>query len=551
MTLNVKNRLLAIEQSSTEKVNKKLSTAKRKNRQSVESESGSRLQSIANTVSGKQSKTQDHRSFASGYFAHEWSVNASNQPSANNTASFRAPIAEAMAQPLQPELIYHQMSMRNGTVQVDAQMTAQPLQAMSQSSFFDDFDAINEAQPQQIDSPERISDEQPSLRISEQPQQSLLRAQPQQETEPVTETRLQTNTQAHERDVDQQEQATLRSPVISPDTSTNSDDDFMAELDSITAMSKSRSSKKMPKQFSGEVDAFQKELDAMVGKPSSSSSPNSDQAKPNEDKNNDASPYKGTSAGLSNHSVFDRLATNRPYANSFNLGTVNVGDRFDQFDVELDREEARTQTQIASDLGLSDVDVIADLSEISETAQPQDGAVNSTQPEQQTPASTPAETKPAETKANTQQTNYRVPVIMANEHITPWAAGAAMLVAWQGQWQVDNIEAGEGPWAEFAPLLANTNPAQLPQWHIETLSSPSDVNGWKQLLSQRGPLLLGDTEQVLVLTKLANDTNLIRVDQGAMQVAFEDFEELLARLQLSDAFVVAALVNDQSQIGQA
>lgn len=542
------NSLLALEQSTHRHG---VSKAAPKVRQSS-------LGAIAQSVHG--SKSSQKMTVVSGYFTDQLSASqAIEQPES------AAPLGLNQATALEPELPEHHIQMSSGGVSISADLTAKPLLpdghwVQGQSSFFDSFEQQEGNSPEAIFGVETEDEQesQPARLAAAEPQRA--EPAPLQEGERFVLVRESAPAPAQEEAKAPDSRISQAGEMMADFKERDDTDDFMSELDSITAMSQSRSKKAVPSAYSKEVDAFQKELDSIVGNSGADQTTEQGQQDAQAKAEQESTPYRGTSQGLTNHSVFDRLGKQQPYANSFNLGSVDVGDRFDQFDVALEREEAKTQSRIASELGLSDLDVISDLTEISEASQKtepepaqaefpaQTEQLKPTAPIQQEsqPALETQEETPPDAQQPTENISYQVPVIRSSETVTPWAAGAAMLVGWQGQWSADQLNQPDGPWASYRELLATTDASNLNQWPIEQISAPDSFTDWSNLLRERGPLLLGDADQVLVLTELNQDTRIIRPDQGAMEVAFEDFEELLARLQLRDGFIVAALVNESA-----
>lgn len=515
---------------------------------------GNRLHVIASSLNDRKSSQNGIVTHATTYCLHgSESTNPISPHTTIDSGQEQFAQGPVYAQTLQTDNEALHISLSDRSVTINADLTARPLQSLSQTDYFDEFDARD---ARESDEPERLrsnvdtasrdsTDDEPP-RINPNNRQPTLNGRGDVDT---------ADTQGSEkRPATDESDESAKAALAVPD-----DDNFLSELDSITALSKSRSKPSVPQQYSHEVDAFQNELNSLVGQPGSQKSQHTQPEDTSDE--NETSAYKGTSSGLSSHDVFDRMNVRQPFANAFNLGSVNVGDRFDEFDVELDRQEVQTQSRIADELGLSDVDLVADLSEISSRAQPDEQTISEQAPspgadepetDTQTGESEDTDSRTAATEPKDPATvSYSVPVIRSSETLTPWAAGAAMLVAWQGQWPVDQLTSGAGPWREYQPLLSTTQPDNLHDWPLDILDVPEESSAWQKLLTERGPLLLGSDDQVLVLTKLASDTHLIQTDRGAMQVAFEDFEELLARLQLSERFIVAALNNESTPSGQA
>jgi hypothetical protein len=81
-------------------------------------------------------------------------------------------------------------------------------------------------------------------------------------------------------------------------------------------------------------------------------------------------PQAGTSV-QNTHAIFDQMGRNMQYANTFNLGTVELDRRFDAFENELDQEmtvvePAGVMTALNTSGELDDIDVLADIVEIGE-----------------------------------------------------------------------------------------------------------------------------------------------------------------------------------------
>jgi hypothetical protein len=84
-------------------------------------------------------------------------------------------------------------------------------------------------------------------------------------------------------------------------------------------------------------------------------------------------PSTEAALGEDGHAIFDQMGHNMRYANTFNLGAIELGQRFDAFERELDREGAIVEPvgavmELRLPDELDDIDVLADIVQIGEAA---------------------------------------------------------------------------------------------------------------------------------------------------------------------------------------
>ena len=84
----------------------------------------------------------------------------------------------------------------------------------------------------------------------------------------------------------------------------------------------------------------------------------------------DAGAGHATAASVEDpHSVFDRMGRSLQYANTFNLGSIDLSERFSEFERELDREERATPVSFSAiqrPSELDDTEIAVDLAHIHE-----------------------------------------------------------------------------------------------------------------------------------------------------------------------------------------
>jgi len=373
------------------------------------------------------------------------------------------------------------------------------------------------------------------------------------------------------------------------------ENDFINELSLIKQKSENTERSKAAQAhnpYASDMNAFDKEVNKIIDSSNKSKRDKNPSGLDTEEQEvskskQDLGAYKGLSSGLANHGMFDKAGANE-YTNTFNLGSVDIGKRFDQFDLQLDKEEQHTQATIARNLGLDPQDVSDDISQItSDAINNDDNAINdiesinqnnqsdrqNTSAEELAEATTeqvaeqapdqPEEDKPQrdlprptllEEDVNTIKTpkltpvNYEVPVIMASDQINHWAAAAAMLTAWQLNWPTDQLFSNEPPWNEYQSKFNTTGINNLGEWGLAILDHgqfPQSPMEWTQLLLERGPVILCMTDNCMLITAINGQVNFIRTDQGRADVAYENFEEVIARIQHTEQPMLAVLENDE------
>ncbi len=131
---------------------------------------------------------------------------------------------------------------------------------------------------------------------------------------------------------------------------------------------------------------FEKDLESILGsKPAAQPAPENDQltpptgqAQPQQTQNNAQQEEEAQHSTHQSHDIFDQMGLGMGYANSFDLGKVNLNDRFDQFERELaisPNADMQAQSMAApkmlrqADLP-DEFDLVADLAEISGANRP-------------------------------------------------------------------------------------------------------------------------------------------------------------------------------------
>jgi len=107
-------------------------------------------------------------------------------------------------------------------------------------------------------------------------------------------------------------------------------DDFEQELAAILGTSPPPAAPKATDDFIAQAASAQAGQSDQASSPSGGQS--SAETKPGEAQNEEAPPPHP------NHDIFDQMGKGMSYANSFDLGSVNIHDRFDQFDAQMNQE---------------------------------------------------------------------------------------------------------------------------------------------------------------------------------------------------------------------
>lgn len=124
---------------------------------------------------------------------------------------------------------------------------------------------------------------------------------------------------------------------------------------------------------------FDRDLAAILG---SDQRPQQTETSPQTESIQNTSPYQPFAEPDPNapqthpsHDIFDQMGLGMKYANSFDLGEVNLQERFDQYDQELEQTQVKEKTTsdaqsiqspFVDPMELSDFDLVAELAEISE-----------------------------------------------------------------------------------------------------------------------------------------------------------------------------------------
>ena len=199
------------------------------------------------------------------------------------------------------------------------------------------------------------------------------------------------------------------------------------------------------------------------------------------------------------HSVFDTMGRAMRYANTFDLGAIELGQRFDEFDRELRRAEAPPRKAYSSAASVDHVDedlrVIGALSKM-QNAPP---AQAPTQPPAQAPARdlAPAPAPPAPAPALEPVVRHEVPLIAEQPGLSGDAACAAMVLAWKHKLEPSAaaIAEGRGGWSAFKEALAGSAPMLLHAVGFE-LHGPElpNTDTLRSLLERSGPIWVGAPE---------------------------------------------------------
>lgn len=223
------------------------------------------------------------------------------------------------------------------------------------------------------------------------------------------------------------------------------------------------------------------------------------------------------------NAIFERMGRNMQLANTFSLGGLEIDKLFESFEEELDAEDGNRQAlaqagDFAADLDIDDVDLIAELSQLSdslskpdevheepgrETAQ-QAGQYRA-EPRLQTDSdeafatreskAEPTDQTQASPKSRaTMAVSHEVPMVPARPEFSPAEASAAMIVAWHDghPTNLEDILAGKGPWAHYRGEPGLANQALLDAWSLRrhpAQSPPAEI--LVQLLREKGPLWIG------------------------------------------------------------
>ncbi|MGH7596276.1 MAG: papain-like cysteine protease family protein [bacterium] len=263
------------------------------------------------------------------------------------------------------------------------------------------------------------------------------------------------------------------------------------------------------------------------------------------------------------HAIFDRMGKNMSYATTFDLGTLELKNRFNEFDRQLDASEKRTPPRkmieaFAGPVELNDLDFAEDFAAMSMAAN-KGGGVPSGEISGQTPFSTkgaatkvsgaaptksfpgkgagtttPEQSAPAPTKGSPQQDSgapprtpqrgnppaqgspainvtYNVPLVPQQTGMSCWAAGAAMLVGWRDQISIDpsEIPRATGYWQQYQNGLSPEDTGMFAAWGlVPEPAQTHSIEGFKNLLERYGALWVASAEpgpHIRVVTGLTGD----------------------------------------------
>ncbi len=319
------------------------------------------------------------------------------------------------------------------------------------------------------------------------------------------------------------------------------------DLQEVSRMRQSNLKSRLPNTYTEEIDEFNKQLQEIVEKSPKSSSPPTSSEDSNQETNTNNQPQQ------LGHDIFDRIGESRKYANTFNVGKIDVGKRFDAFDLDLDKTEASTQQKIAEDLGLDSFDIMADLAQISEergnagesnTLSAQNGEANKTTRvgKQRRNIQKEAILSDIENLRSAQSTGIKhdVPIIRKSDSVSDLAASAAMVLAWKQKWQTTELESGQGPWQPYLHLLDQTESTTLGEWQLEILESyPEERSEWITMLNERGPLLITNDTESWVLTGIDSQVYINQPDQGEVILSYDQFDEKILRVHATGTVKIA------------
>jgi hypothetical protein len=293
------------------------------------------------------------------------------------------------------------------------------------------------------------------------------------------------------------------------------------------------------------------------------------------------------------HEVFDRLNRDLSLATTFDLGEQELQARFNTYDSMLNPGASSPAAAPSGPLGLQMSDLEADLAALRtgtpqapaqahpeppaapappDTPKPSEApqAESSPPPAATTPATpageatkqtqAPIEPPPApaaeeapttdtgvgESPASPEPTvrvQHTVPSVQAQEGLSPWAACAAMLVAWRDKVEIDPKElvARKGHWEKYKDAIGRVGSTALDSWKLKQ-GGPTvlDVESIQQLMAAHGPLLIARSEtdaKPRVLTAVVGDgsgagtklrfkdPNTASDNNGSPQETFDTFHE--------------------------
>jgi hypothetical protein len=182
------------------------------------------------------------------------------------------------------------------------------------------------------------------------------------------------------------------------------------------------------------------------------------------------------------HDVFDRMGRSMRYANTFDLGAIDLGRRFDEFDREMARDETRARAHSATpaDHLEEDLATIRALSRMHSAANEAEV--------------TPATPSPAPPAPPEPVVRHDVPLIAEQQGLSADAAAACMLLAWKHKLEPSAaaIINGQGGWSAYQGAVKQSGNALLAACGFEVkgpqLPNSEEV---RSLLERFGPLWIG------------------------------------------------------------
>lgn len=200
------------------------------------------------------------------------------------------------------------------------------------------------------------------------------------------------------------------------------------------------------------------------------------------------------------HGIFEKMGRELQFANSFNLGRVDVVKKFDQFDRELDGPpsspalHAQEMPFQLSAPDLADADIVFDLAEI-EMARTDTGIASGFNTQNSTPPTPPGATSEKTAPPSVQASPApALPLIQASEGLSPASAAACMLIAAKHHLPPDPmlIRSGEGGWSPYqGGLTLSEIPALIDRFGLAEVDGTGvDQAGLETALRERGPLIV-------------------------------------------------------------
>jgi hypothetical protein len=231
------------------------------------------------------------------------------------------------------------------------------------------------------------------------------------------------------------------------------------------------------------------------------------------------SPEEAPAASLTaqSHEVFDRMARGMRYANTFDLGAIELRHRFDRFDREMADEDLLVRSSGAGggagrDPMDEDLRMIGALSKLRQPGPTRSfgelagGELIAGSPS--TPAAPPTATTPT---AAEPVVRHQVPLVAETRGLGSDAAAAAMVLAWKHKLEPtpEAIAAGKNGWAPFKEALNGSGTVMLDAcgFHRQGPELPSS-DSLTSLLERFGPVWVGAPEAAVrgrVITGISVD----------------------------------------------